>query len=302
MSPRPIAVFIASILTASTAVHASLITDQFTGYDYVDEIGVSGLTSSVYYSIAAGELRPSSLPEFGPNRVNYPGVGRIPSGGHSYDQGILGWTVENGYLSIRLATGMNPLTGKLDNSVWYSQGDVFLDVEDDGVMSHFALLNTWARNSGTPLHLGGSSSTGYDAAQAFHTGGLEGHLVLLDSDDDVVVTQGVRTYSPLAGPHPAPVGLDSRIFAQGGLDLGNAGLTHYFYDSAGTNSDWYVQTWTIPLNWISEDGSFSFSLHAGPTCGNDQIATKGSIVPEPASLQLAVVGALLVGHRRRLKT
>jgi hypothetical protein len=292
-----------AILAVGTAgVRASLVTDEFTGFNYVDETGVSGLTSSYYYSISISDPRPNTLPELGPGRVNYPSVGQYPSGGREYDEGVLGWRVEDGYLIVRVANGLNPLTGHLDDGAMYGQGDMFLTVEDSGAVRQFALLNSWARNGSIPITLGGTGYTGFNTAQAFHVGGMEGHMVLLNSDSDVAFSQGYRTYSPLPGPYPPPQGVDSRVFAQGGVDLGSAGLTHEFYDVSGSSNDWYIQTWAIPLQWMSGDGEFDFSLHMAPTCANDQIAMNGHVeggVPEPATLVLTLVGVGLWGWRKR---
>jgi len=178
---------------------------------------------------------------------------------------------------------------------------VFLTIEDNGTVTHYALLNAWPRSGGTPRHLGGSSCTGFNAAQAFHVAGREGHLILLDSDDDVVYTQGERSFGPPPAPYASPVGLDARVFAQGGVDLGSMSLVHAFYDVPGSCEDWYIQTWTIPINLLTGDGVFAFSLHATESCGNDQIGMKGHIenVPEPASVLLSIIGVILFGSRRR---
>ncbi len=282
----------------------TIITDQFNGFNYIDEIGVSGLQSSYSSDVAGGNKLPNYMPSFGPYRVNYSGVGTSPSGGHPFDEGVLGWMLEDDQLIIRVACGMNPLTGYMSNGRVYSQGDAFLTIEDQaGVVSQFALLNSWARQNGVPRQLDTSSFTGYNGAMNFHTGGMEGHLVLLDSNSDVVLTQGSQAYGPRPGStYGVPTGLDTRVFAQGGVDLGFMNLNHLFYDVPNSGSDWYVQTWTVPLSKLSSDGDFNFSLHIAPTCGNDQIGMKGHVegsVPEPATVLLSIAGMGLIGLRRQ---
>ncbi|MBL8880968.1 MAG: hypothetical protein JNG88_17780, partial [Phycisphaerales bacterium] len=99
----------------SAAATADLI-DQFNGYTFVNEIGVSGLKSNYHQDTVDGlnVLGPttgSSLHSLAGTRVHYPNQGEVPSGGAAYDYGALGIRVSGGNLIVRVANGFNPLTG-----------------------------------------------------------------------------------------------------------------------------------------------------------------------------------------------
>lgn len=283
--------------------------DVFDNYETVSDVGVSGLHSS--YSTdtfqgnpISGSIIATQLPAFGPQRVSYPhGVGEVPSPGGSigqnFDEGILGVRMDDENLWFRLATTLNPQTGYY-HSGWrtnYGQGDLFVSVEDHTGISHFALLNTWARdNSGDPLQLNGGH---FSAARNFHVGrgghrsNLEGHLVQFQNDDDVIMAGGRGAYNACN----APDGLDLRVFASGGLDLGGADLTIDEFTDQGRT--WYVETWTVSRADLSSDAVFDMGLHASPSCGNDQIGGTFS-VPEPSSVMLVLGGlaSMLVTRRQ----
>jgi hypothetical protein len=294
---------VAVALFGASIVQADLV-QKYDGFNTVWEIGVSGMRSSystdpVSDAPISGATTGSALPILGPNRVSYPnGVGEVPSPGgalgHHFDQGALGVLVNDGQLTLQLASRLNPQTGfYYDNQhTWYGQGDLFVDVADSSGISHFALLSAWARNSeGGPISINGGH---FNAAQSFHVegGGLEGHLVQLGEDADVAVTGGPASYNP----GNAPAGLDLRAFANGGSDLGDAGLTHATVVDQDQN--WYVQTWTVNLGDLSSDGSFGVGLHAIASCGNDQIGGQFCVTPEPASIVLILAGLLIKGIRR----
>jgi hypothetical protein len=293
------------VLFAACAANADLI-DHFAGYQTVWEIGTSGLQSSYDADTRAnhalsGAITGSALPTLGLNRVTYPGVGEVPSPGGAlgpiFDQGAIGVQADGDQLTVQLATALNPLTGYYVDGFqsWYTQGDVFLSVQDATGVSQFALLTSWARDpAGSPI---APNRDFFADAQLFHlTGGagsssLEGHLVRLTDDADVAATGGAGAY----GSSNAPSGLDLRAYANGGMDLGQAGLLHsQLIDNGKT---WYVQQWTLSLDALSSAQSFDIALHAAPSCGNDQI---GGIfrVPEPGALLIAVVGAALIAARR----
>ena len=290
------ALFVGSIVffLSCSAVWADLAS-EFGGFTYVDEVGVSGLQSSN----GATKL-PTSMFTLGGDRVSYPsGVGTVPSPGgttgKNFDQGILGVKTEGGNLVVKLAGGLNPETGywSSDWSSRYGQGDVFLTVDDGAAgVQNFALLSGWGDN----VHLGKSSETYYNQAQAFHAD-YEGFLVELTSAGDVVLTSGAGTYPPASS---SPAGLDYRIFAQDGTGIGSANLQS---GSVVDGQTWYIQTWTIPLSWLTTDSVFTLGLHAATSCSNDQIGMVTDIVtPVPAAAILGMLGLSVAGWRLRKRS
>lgn len=284
------------------AVQADLST-AFSGFETVNEVGVSGLTSSYHADTVnnlsvSGPVTSASLANFGPLRVEYPGIGAVASPGGAegkfYDQGVLGWRVDGSDLVVQLATGMNPFTGRYNaqHNQYYAQGDMFLSVGDSGGVRQYALLSNWADSDG-PLDLG----SGYASAMNFHLGSgidsdtREGDLIRLLADNDVQRSTGSGTYNH----GNAPDGLDIRVFARGGTDLGDMDLMHSTTNDAG--QDWYIMTWTVPMSFLSADPTFNVAFHAGPTCSNDQIGG-GGLVPEPASLGVLALSGLALLRRR----
>jgi len=279
------------------------LTSEFAGFTWVKENKVSGLTSSVNMSL------PGSMFTLGPGRVSYPsGIGTVPSPGYYnwaeaqvFDEGGLGVRVSDGKLIVRAAGGLNPQTGywSAGHSQRYGSGDVFLTIDDlDVGVRNFALLNSWARDaSGAVLAIGG---TWYNVAQTFHVGGLEGHLVRLTGAGDVALTGGDGAYGAWT-----PSGLDSRVYAQGGVDMGDALLTHSSTTDDGLNGAinqaFYIQTWTVPLNLLSTYGTFDIGLHQATSCGNDQIGLV-TTAPVPGAVMLAVLGFGTAGWRLRRRT
>ena len=230
---KRVVVFCAGVIliVSSSTVWADL-SSEFSGYHVVSEVGVSGLQSSYYMDTKSGITLPDYMFSLGPQHVSYPhGVGQVPSPGGSvgrfFDEGVIGVRVQGGDLTIQVAGGLNPLEGYYYSGwkTWYGQGDVFVTVEDTAGISHFALLNSWPRDgSGSYRQLNGGH---FNTAQDFHTVGggggtsLEGHLVSLSAYSDVVRTGGTGSYYPnYSSP---PVGLDYRVYAQGGEDIGDAG-------------------------------------------------------------------------------
>lgn len=299
-----VATLVIGTVSASADLH-----HEFTGFDTVWEVGVSGQESSYHADTRSGTplsgaTTANSLASFGPNRVSYPsGIGPVPSPGgavgRNFDQGVLGTKIEGGKLVVRLAGGLNPQAGYYHNGwhTWYGQGNVFVTVGDSAGISHFALLSAWARDAaGNPISLNGGH---FDAARAFHVGGgaggssLEGHLIRLTADADITPTGGTGSYD--AGN--APAGLDLRAFAEGGQDVADASLTHSSLWDLGQT--WYLQTWTIGLSGLSSDPAFSIGLHSVASCGNDQIGDCRA-VPEPSSVLLALGGCVLLFCFRRL--
>ncbi|MBP7746045.1 MAG: PEP-CTERM sorting domain-containing protein [Phycisphaerae bacterium] len=293
------------VLVVAAPIARADLFQAFLGFETVSEIGVSGLQSSYYSDTKinqplSGATTGTSLAVLGPDRVTYPnGIGQVPSPGGSigaqFDQGVLGIKIDGHNIVFQLATALNPQAGYYHSGwkSWYGQGDLFVDVTSGNGVEHFALLNTWGRDTaGNPLSLNGGY---YGAAQEFHVGNnmnssLEGHLVRLASDSDIALTGGTGAYHSGIAPN----GLDLRTYAAGGTDLGDAGLTQT--SVVDQNRTWYLQTWTIGLDDLSTAGTFDLGLHAAASCGNDQIGGTFA-VPEPASLALVLAGALL--HLRR---
>jgi hypothetical protein len=300
---------VSTVLCVAVGTARADLVSEFAGFDSVWEVGVSGLQSSYHADMlsglpVSGPTTGNFLPVFGPDRVSYPsGVGEVPSPGgevgQHFDQGVLGVRVDGDQLVVQIATGISPQVGYYHSgwNTWYSQGDVFISVEDSAGVSHFALLNSWARDGvGDPLELNAGH---FSLAQEFHLAGgaggtsLEGHLVRLSDDNDVTLTGGTGAY----GAGNAPAGLDIRGFAQDGIDLGDANLTH---SSLGDfDQMWYLQSWAIGLDSLSSDALFDIGLHAAASCGNDQIGGSYT-VPEPNSVLLVLGGSVLLACFRRL--
>ncbi len=269
----------------------------FSGFTSVAEVGVSGAKSS-YDTTRTGTTRPATMVTFEDARVSYPGVGTVPSPGGpvgaQFDEGALGVKVAGGNLVIQVATAFNPQTGVRYNNTYYGQGDIFITVDDSDGVSQFALLNAWPGQNNAYYTLNG----GYFAqAQSFHTGiggsgiNLQGHLVSLTADTQVLRYGGTAAYTPsYAG---GVGGLDYRAFAQGGTDVGDAGLpTPTLIDG------YWVQTWDFDLNWLSLDPGFTLGLHVAPSCGNDQIGLV-TAVPVPGAVILGLAGFGTVGLLKR---
>ena len=296
------------LLTSCSAVWADLST-AFAGYTTVSEVGMSGLQSSYYADTKSGVTLPDYMFSLGPERVSYPhGVGQVPSPGGGvgrvFDEGVMGLRVQGGNLIIQVAGGLNPAEGYYYSGwhTWYGQGDVLITVEDTAGISHFALLNSWASDGASYRTLNGGH---FDAAQDFHTGAgggtdLQGHLVSLSSTNDVVLAGGQGSYRPSYSPPPE--GLDYRVYAQGGTDIGDAGLEHssvWDVGLGGVGQDWFLQTWMFPTNWLSSDPVFTIGLHKSASCGNDQIGMV-TVVPAPGALVLGLLGFGTTGFVRRM--
>jgi hypothetical protein len=288
------------LLAPCAAVRADLAS-EFSGFTCVNEIGVSGLQSD------NGTTKlPGSMFTLGPDLVSYPyGIGTVPSPGGAlgshFDQGLLGVKLEGSTLIVKLAATLDPEAGYY-YSGWssrYGQGDIFLTVDDSAAgVKNFALLSYWAKDAlGDYLHLGRSGETCYNQAQQFHDG-KEGYLVSLSSADNIVLTSGAGAYTPSYSVNGLPQGLDYRVFAQGGTDIGNANLLS---DSLVDGRTWYIQTWTLPWNWLSTDLSFALGLHSAVSCSNDQIGLVTEIVtPVPPAFVLGLIGFGTAGLAGRI--
>jgi len=303
---RRLSVF--TIMVLGTGHARADFISEFDGFATIDGIGVSGLTSSYYGDTTAGlsltgPTTSTSLALFGSDRISYPSnIGEVPSPGGllgtHFDQGMLGWKLDGSQLTFKLAGGLDPLSGYYHSGwkTWYGQGDLFVSVKDNLGLHHFALLSNWATDDGGNPH---QLNRGFFSdAQAFHLSGgaggenIEGHLVELAMDSDVLISGGRGAYTS----SNAPFGLDRRVYAGGGTDLGDAALVHGSFSDLG--QQWYTQTWTLNLADLSTDADFEIGLHAAPSCGNDQIGATFAI-PEPATLALLTFGLAAVGLRRR---
>ncbi len=307
MRIRRIATTVLIISLSAPAAWADLA-GWFSGYTASWEIGVSGLRSSYDSDTRAGNpltggTIATTLPQLGPQRVSYPsGVGEVPSPGgnlgENFDVGVLGVRISGGQLTVRVATALDPVNGfySSDWNTWYGMGDMFVSVRDSTGVRQYALLNSWVRDdAGQPRALNGGH---FADARQFHVAGgpggtsLEGHLVRLIDDDDVTLTGGTGAYTA----SNAPDGLDTRAFASGGIDLGDAGLTHDTVTDNGRT--WYIQTWTVGLASLSLDPSFQLALHIAASCGNDQSGLLVT-VPSPGAALLGLMGLGTLGCARR---
>jgi hypothetical protein len=123
--------------------------------------------------------------------------------------------------------------------------------------------------------------------------------VELSSNNDVVLTGGSGAYAAWDPP-----GMDSRVYAQGGSDMGDASLTHSTATDQGlgnVNQPFYITTWTVPLDSLSNDLMFNIGLHQATSCGNDQIGMVAA-VPVPGAVLLGDIGLSVAGWRLRRKT
>jgi hypothetical protein len=295
------------VLGTTTFARADLL-DAFGDFNAVWGIDQSGRISSYHADTAdglalTGTTTGGAIALLDPQLVSYPsGVGPVPSPGgaigRQFDQGALGINVANDRVYFQLATTLDPRSAYYHNGwgTWYGQGDLFVDVADSGGVRHYALLNTWARDDDDSLI--NLNRGHFNAARDFHvsggTGGasLEGHLIALDSDDDVAIAGGRGAYNP----NNAPTGLDLRVYAAGGSDLGDGSLS--IETISHDARDWYVQGWDVPLTSLSADATFDLGLHAAASCGNDQIGSMNT-VPEPAALTSLLVGGLALFALRR---
>jgi hypothetical protein len=298
----------ALIVLGAASASADFIT-EFSGFNSVNEVGVSGLQSSYFADTKAGlpisgPLISKNLATFGPQRVSYPsGIGQVPSPGGAiganFDQGALGLKVEGDELIFKVATALDPTAGYYHSgwNTWYGQGDLFVSVQNGSSVNHFALLSAWAHDAkGKTINYNGNY---YAKGENFHLNGgakndgLEGHLVALRNDSDVLLTGGTGAYTA----SNAPTGLDRRVFAAGGLDLGNAGLMLGNFTDNGRL--WYTQTWRVGISDLSSAKQFDLGLHTAASCGNDQIGGVFSVsIPEPASLLLLICGCAIWSQRR----
>lgn len=310
MRCKPIFVAFVLIAFSATSARADFIT-EFSGFQTIQEVGVSGLASTYFGDVKAGlsisgDYVSHNLAEFGPERISYPsGIGAVPSPGGSiglnFDQGALGFMVEGNDLVFKLATALDPTQGYYHSGwkTWYGQGDLFLSVSDGDNVNQYALLNVWARDEQDKTR--NINNNYYNKGENFHVKGgagnnsLEGHLVALQDDSDVLITGGTGAYTQ----SNAPNGLDRRVYAAGGLDLGDAGLTLGSFTDDGRQ--WYTETWRISMSSVSTAGTFDIGLHTAASCGNDQIGGRFSVVtPEPTSIFLLFCGALAWRHWREL--
>jgi len=278
------------------------------GFESVFEQNVSGLKSS-YHDHTKGLSGVNNVPNemftLSDQRIWYPWVGEIPSPGgptgRLFDEGAIGLKVDGANVVVKVAGRLDPLAGVKLGGTWYSQGDVFVTVEDSAGVRQFALLNSWAKKPDQGYRRLGDGY--FKKAKEFHaTGGaedtsLEGWLVRLLNSDDVARVGGSRSY---AATSTSPVaGLDYRTYVQGGQPVGWADIAHTTTqerDPEGLWQPWYMQTWEFPASWISSEQVFDIGLHKISSCGNDQIGmVTTAVIPAPHAVVLGVIGLMIVG-------
>ncbi|GMU19991.1 MAG: hypothetical protein AMXMBFR13_00920 [Phycisphaerae bacterium] len=297
-----------SVALASSALADTVASEMLSrGFSIVaDEVGVSGLKSS-YHGLPMSNGAYGALPTFGPGRVSYPGVGAVPSPGGNlgrpFDQGVLGYRVQGGNLTLAVAGGIDPrswIPASGYGNTLFGPGDLFLEVLQNDVVKHYALLNDMNGNHSL-------NNATYNTAQSFRygSGPAVGELVLLDEQSDVQLTGGPGSYQRGSN---SPAGLDERVFAKGGEEMNVGTLSHYGFSAdqplgSGGSMNWFVSEWSVPLS-IFGPGALEIALHMTATCGNDQIGGLISIpsitqVPAPGAALLAMGGLSLVGWIRR---
>jgi len=300
-------------LPAANADLAANFTDM--GFESVFEQNVSGLKSS-YHAYTQGSYGVDNIPNemftLSDKRVYYPWVGNVPSPGgptgRLFDEGAVGLKIDGANVVVKVAGRLNPLAGIKLGGTWYSQGDVFVTVEDSAGVRQFALLNSWAKKPDQSYRNLGDGH--FNQAKNFHaTGGaggtsLEGWLVRLLNSDDVARVGGPHSYAATSGN---PDGLDYRTYVQGGQPVDWANIAHTTtqeQDPEGLPQTWYMQTWEFPSSWISSEQVFDIGMHKISSCGNDQIgmvttAAFPAPIPVPVSAPhaavLGIIGLAIVG-------
>ena len=322
-----------------------------TGQFYVNGFGVTGFQSSYYFDTMDDDPNIPAFPHDGglsdwvgqptsvhnlneSARVSYYGS-EEPSGGSAFDEAALGWHYDDTSgvrnLVIRVAGGINPLTGTPHAGIVFGQGDMFVTIDDteaipgpdgvlgtgddlDGGVRQYALTNSWASDSGGPINIGG---TFYNDAKTFHTAAgpgyrstNEGTLVEFDMTQVDPHATEVREVALVGGPNAFsadgfyPVGMDGRVFAQDddpAVSPINANLVHT--STTEGSQTLYIQTWTIPLSALTvfdtslDPGNkygFDMGLHKMASCGNDQIGLTVRLTDEaPVPAPAALILGML---------
>jgi len=288
---------------------------HFTGMGFESVFGqdVSGLKSS-YHAHTQGSSGVNNIPNemftLSDQRIFYPWVGKVPSPGgptgRLFDEGAIGLKIDGANVVVKVAGRLNPLAGINLGGTWYSQGDMFITVEDSAGVRQFALLNSWAKKPDQSYRNLGDGH--FNQARDFHaTGGagetsLEGWLVRLLNSDDVAGVGGPHSYAATSG---SPDGLDYRTYVQGGQPVDWANIAHTTtqeQDPEGLWQTWYMQTWEFPASWISSEQVFDIGLHKVSSCGNDQIGmVTTAVVPAPHAAVLGIIGLAIVGWIGRMR-
>ena len=119
------------------------LAEHFTGmgFESVFEQNVSGLRSS-YHAYTQGSSGANNMPNemfiLLDQRICYPGVGEVPSPGGStgrlFDEGAIGLKIEGGNVVVKVAGRLDPKKGIRLSGIWYSQGDMFITVDDSVIL------------------------------------------------------------------------------------------------------------------------------------------------------------------------
>ena len=283
------------------------------GFESIFEQNVSGLKSS-YDAYTQGPSGVNNVPNemftLSDQHIYYPWIGEVPSPGgptgRLFDEGAIGLKIDGANLVVKVAGRLNPLAGVQIGGTWYSQGDVFVTVEDSAGVRQFALLNSWAKKPDQSYRILGDGH--FNQAKNFHATGkdgasLEGYLVELEDSGDVARVGGPHSYDATS---TSPVdGLDYRTYVQGGEPLVSANIFHSITeeeDPEGYSQTWHMQTWKFSASWISSEQVFDIGLHKISSCGNDQIGmVTTAVVPAPRAAVLGIIGLTIVGWVSKMR-
>ena len=250
------------------------------GFEVIEDgVGTTGRHSS-YHGKRLDDAELFELPVFSGSRLHYSGD-RVPAAGYQFDEGVLGYRIDEGNLVVAVAAGVSAEQwGRGGGSTLIGQGDLFVTVEQNGEVNHYALLNEM--NGGRRV-----GQARWRAAQQFrYGGGAEiGHAVLLTCDDEITLSGGEDGHDRGG---KSPCGLDERVFAHDGTDTGVGQVQHYSFDAVqplkrNREITWHVSEWVVPLATFGDlEEPMQLAFHIAPSCGNDQINGRLEVAGQPA--------------------
>jgi len=263
-----------------------------------------------------------------PSYVPSPGYS---AAGETFDIEGVFWTYSSGQLNVWVVTSIAPqdpnhvdsngtvvpLNGAEYNNNHYLMGDVFVNTDGDDPYD-YALISfgNSAPNTGDD-GVGNQSWSNVTTRDA-------GDLAVLDGNEDLYGINGPSSYAnhdpipgeanPWAVEHPDVFGDTSHNLVYQeitgsvveGLDGSlSAGLPTYVYLFTVTGLSWG----TSELTWLSvpnpNEDEVTPGFHVTVQCGNDEGGNPdgqgGGQIPAPGALILGIIGAGLVGLRRRMK-